>query len=293
MDRRRWLLGAFAVFIVLLVVWICAAFILNSGVAESLPFSLSLSSRLGADYGPDKLTGPLGRFHLSIISDILRDRGLSPSEAEDQSDKFKLSLNSPVSTATARDFEGEPPYTPTPTTTLTPTDTLTPTPTSTPTRTRTSIPTRTSTKKPTKKPKPPTSTPTPKDDEDPEISGGIFDPTPGPIGDCYEDITVTGLHVTDPSPSSGIKWVKLRYQVVDYSGLIYSDPIAKVSGGATVEGGWDAYYQGVITFEINTAWDEPASGYFEIKLEAKVRDNAGNEFVLLLGEYTMPGSCAD
>ena len=293
MARRRWLLGAFTVFIILLVIWISAAFILNSGVAETLPFSLSLSSRLGADYGPDELSSPLGRFHLSIISDILRDRGLSPSEADDRLEKFKLSLNLPVSTATARNFQGEPPYTPTPTSTLTPTETLTPTFTPIPTRTRTSIPTRTSTKKPTKKPKPPTSTPTPTDDKDPEISGGSLDPTPGPINDCYEDITVTDLHVTDPSPSSGILWVKLKYQVVDYSGLIYSDPIGKVSGGPTAGGGWDAYYQGVITFEINTAWDPPVSGYFIIKLWATVRDNAGNEDVKPLGEYTMPGSCAD
>ena len=293
MAGRRWLLGAFAVFIVLIVVWISAAFILSSGVAESLPFSLGFSSRLGADYGPEKLSSPLGRFYLSIISDVLVDRGLSPSEAENQSEKFKLSLNTPVSTATARNFQGEPPYTPTPTPTLTPTDTPTPTLTPTPTRTMTSIPTRTSTRRPTKKPKPPTSTPTPTDDEEPEISGGTLDPTPGPIGDCYEDITVTNLHVTDPSTSSGILWVKLKYQVVDYSGLIYSDPIVKVSGGPTGGGGWDAYYQGVITFEINTAWDTPASGYFKIKLWATVRDNAGNEDVLSLGEYTMPGSCAD
>jgi len=118
-------------------------------------------------------------------------------------------------------------------------------------------------------------------------------PTPGPISDCYEDITVTDLHVTDQSPSSGILWVKLKYQVVDRSGLIYSDPIVKVSGGPTVDGGWDAYYQGVITFEINTAWDPPESGDFIIQLGAKVHDNAGNEDVLSLGEYTMPRSCVD
>ena len=308
MAGRRWLLGAFAVFIVLLVVWICAAFILNSGVAESLPFSLSFGSRLGADYGPDELSSPLGRFHLSIISDVFRDRGLSPSEADYQSEKFKLSLNSPVSTATARNFEGEPPYTPTPTSTLTPTETLTPTLTPSVTPTRTRKPTRTPTEKPPPPPPPPpeptktstvtntptiTYTPTPTDEEEPEISGGTLDPTPGPISDCYEDIYVTDLRVTDPSPSSGIKWVKLKYQVVDYSGLIYSDPITMVSGGPTAGSGWDAYYQGVITFEINTAWDTPASGYFLIQLGAKVHDNAGNEDVISLGEYTMPGSCAD
>ena len=66
MTGRRWLLGAFAVFIVLLVIWISAAFILNSGVAESLPFSLGFSSRLGADYGPDKLSSPLGRFYRDV-----------------------------------------------------------------------------------------------------------------------------------------------------------------------------------------------------------------------------------
>ncbi|MEE8568212.1 MAG: hypothetical protein V3S81_06350 [Anaerolineales bacterium] len=295
MTGRRWLLGAFAVFIVLLVIWISAAFILNSGVAESLPFSLGFSSRLGADYGPDKLSSPLGRFYLSIISDVLRDHGLSPSEAENQSEKFKLSLNSPVSTATARNFQGEHPYTPTPTPTLTPTDTPTPTLTPTPTRTRTSRPTRTSTRRPTKKPKPPTSTPTPVDDEEPEISGGTMDPPPSYLGDdvCAPEITVTNLHVTDPPISYGMQWVKLKYQVVDYSGLIPTDPLAMVSGGPTGEGGWDAIYQGKHVFEIDTEWDPPGSGKFQVKLWVNAKDKGGNEDVFFLGEYTMDGSCAD
>jgi hypothetical protein len=66
-----------------------------------------------------------------------------------------------------------------------------------------------------------------------------------------------------------------------------------VSGGATGDGGWNALYRGEIVFEIDTAWDPPGSGKFEIQLWAKVRDKGGNETTSFLGNYTMPGSCAE
>jgi hypothetical protein len=89
-----------------------------------------------------------------------------------------------------------------------------------------------------------------------------------------------------------MQWVKLKYQVVDYSGLIFSLPMALVSGGPK-DGGWDAVYQGEIVFEIDTGWDPPGSGKFQIKLWAKARDKGGNETTIFLGDYTMPGSCAE
>jgi hypothetical protein len=99
--------------------------------------------------------------------------------------------------------------------------------------------------------------------------------------------------VTDPPISYGIQWVKLRYRVVDYSGYFETNPIGMVSGGSTVDGGWDAYYMGVITLEIDTDWDPPETGPFSIELWVKALDEGWNERVVLLGEYTMPGSCAE
>ncbi|HEY44525.1 MAG TPA: hypothetical protein G4O11_11145, partial [Anaerolineae bacterium] len=58
MTGRRWILSAFSVFIFLLVVWISAALILNLVGAESLPLKLGFRSQLGANYGPDSVSGP-------------------------------------------------------------------------------------------------------------------------------------------------------------------------------------------------------------------------------------------
>jgi hypothetical protein len=321
MTGRRWILSAFSLFIILLVVWISAALILNLVTAEKLPYDLGFRSRLGANYGPDNIRGSLGIFQLSIIGEALRDRGIDPGDAEDQEEDLKLAFNSPVPTATARGFHGEPPYTATPTQTLTPTEThtltltvtltSTPRPTTTPTRTRTQKPKPTNTPTITKTPtttntptvtKTPTltmtptatNTPTPVDDKDPQISGGTLDPQPGYLGDgvCAPTIIVTNLKVKDPAPSYGVQWVKLKYQVIDYSGIIFSEPMDMVSGGATGDGGWCAIYQGEHVFEIDTNWPQPPSGKFKIKLWAKVLDKGGNENALFLGEYTMDGSCA-
>jgi hypothetical protein len=297
-------------------VWVSAAYLLNFGSTERLPFSLDLMSRIAANYAPEALGGPFGVFRLSIIGEALRDRGLSAQEADQEMEEVYLALGSHVPTATARDFYGEPPYTATFTSTSTPTETPTPTHTFTPTRTP--RPTRTPTRKPTNTPKPPpptntpmptdtptitntptmthtptiTNTPTPVDDKIPELSGGSPNPTPGPLTECAPKVIVTNLRVIDAPPSYGMQWVKLKYQVVDYSGFIFSDPLAKVSGGA-VDGGWDAIYQGEITFEIDTDWDEPESGFFTVEFYAKVLDFGDNPNEGYLGQYTMPGSCVD
>ena len=312
MTGRRWLITAFSVFIFLLIVWISAALLLNMVSAEDLPFDLGFRSRLGANYSPDSVSGPFGVFQVSIIGDALRDRGISPGDAEDQEEDVKEALNTPVPSATARDFEGEPPYTSTPTLTYTPTETYTPTPTLTPTPRPTRTPTRTRTRKPkpintpTITPTPSatitptltftptvTNTPTPVDNKDPVISGGQLNPPPGYLGDgeCAPKIIVTDLHVEDPAPSYGLQWVKLKYQVAFYSGLIFSNPMQIVSGGF-VDGRWDAIYRGEIVFEIDTEWQEPPSGKFTIQLWAKALDAGFNDSVFHLGDYTMDGSCA-
>ena len=136
-SSRRWILIALLVFLLCLVLWIAAALILNIAFAESLPFSLNLRSRLAADYAPDEFIGSLGVFRLSIIDEVLQDRGLPPEEVEEQSEKIKEAMSSPVPTATARDFEGESPFTSTPT--EPPTSTITETPTETPTPTNTLV----------------------------------------------------------------------------------------------------------------------------------------------------------
>jgi len=85
---RRWIITAILIFFLLLLVWCLAAFMLNSASAGALPFSFSLNSRLGADYGPDEFKGRLGVFRLSIIDDVLGDSGMPPDEVEDQSEKM-------------------------------------------------------------------------------------------------------------------------------------------------------------------------------------------------------------
>jgi hypothetical protein len=322
MSGRRWIVSAFGLFGFLLIVWVAAAVLLNIISAEGLPFNLGFRSRLGADYNPDSVPGPFGVFRMSIIGDALKDRGVPPSDADNQEESVVNSLNTPVATATARDFHGEPPYTSTPTQTLTPTFPFTPTITPTTTITRTlqptKIPTRTQTQKPipsktptitltptptvtptvTNTPTPtqtPTNTPTPTpvDDKEPGIPGGTVKPPPGDLGVCAPTINVSSLRVVDPPPSYGMQWVKLKYQVVGYTGLIFSDGLDLTSGGATGDGGWDAMYRGSIDLQIDKDWDPPASDKFPIKLWAMAKDKGGNEAVQFLGDYTLPGSCAE
>jgi hypothetical protein len=306
---RRWIITAILIFFLLLLVWCLAAFMLNSASAGALPFSFSLNSRLGADYGPDEFKGRLGVFRLSIIDDVLGDSGMPPDEVEDQSEKMKEAMESPVPTATARGFEGEDPFTATPT----------PLPTSTATSPPTKTPRPTKTRKPTKTPKPPaepiivaSDTPmpvfsaTPSDSISPAIADpGTIIPTIGALGVCSQDVSVSGVNVTDPSLSSGINWVKLKYKVYDdllstiYAGYIYSSPLNLDSGGP-IAGGWDAYYSlpsSTYTISIYPGFstEPPYSGLgpFKIKVWVITEDNAGNSVSQEYGYYTMPNSCDD
>jgi hypothetical protein len=296
-SGRRWILVALLVFLVCLVLWIAAAFILNIAFAESLPFSLGLRSRLAANYSPDDFVGSLGIFRLSIIDEILLDRGMSPEEAEEQSKKIKEAMGSPVPTATARDFEGKAPFTATPENQLTTTLSITPTETPTPTGTLEAINTMTGTPiTPTETPFGPTDTPTfgpsptpTKCTADPYIE--ILEPPPPPpdnvygIGDyipaqafAYDPDNVdpvtcslTGVYPED----DGVGIYKVEFKIYWLDGgdkLVYSqDQYSTKYCGFT---GTSTCY----TFPVSSStWPggEPVSRGWH-KLKARARDDGGN-----------------
>ena len=130
------------------------------------------------------------------------------------------------------------------------------------------------------------------DTEVPQISEGDPDPPPGDLEICSLTITVDNLKVVDPAPSSGIAWVKLKYNVEGYtSDYIYSNPLTICSGGPTEGGGWEGCYSGAIVIEIDPTWASPEPEPFRINLYAKAQDNDGNDTCYFLGQYTMPSSC--
>lgn len=265
------------------------------GAAAQIIIPQSLLSQLIANYADD---GPGGFVTLRLGS--VRELAGSPEQVEQE-------LMRPVPTATWRNFEGAAPFTATPTDTPTPTNTPTPTSTPTPTPTPTFTPTFTRTPTATEEPEedepppppPPTKTPTitptptPPDTEHPTIDDH-GDPSPGPTGfpagECAPVVIVTGIHITDAAPSYGMDWVKLKYQVVGFSGLIFSNDLSPPdSGGATKDGGWDAVYSGSIEFQIDTEWDSADS--YHIDLHVRVRDMAGHERTEKIGSYTMHEAC--
>jgi hypothetical protein len=134
-----------------------------------------------------------------------------------------------------------------------------------------------------------TFTPKPIDSTYPMVGTGTLSPPQGPLTGCSAEIHVDNLHVEDEPYSSGIAWVKLKYVIEGYTSDLYSDPLTKVSGGPTGEGGWDAYYSGWVYIEINPDWT--TSSDFYIKIYGKALDNAGYDSYTTLGSYTMPADC--
>lgn len=305
MDSRlaRWL--ALTAFAVLIAGWFAAALHLTGASAGRPGFPFDLRSNLAADYGADPEAGRITSLRISIIADLLKDLGFGGDDSE-----LLAGLDSPVPTATARNFQGDPPFT----ATMTPS----PTPTNTP------LPTSTST------PKPPTKTPKPTETEEPEptdlpddivaptISGGSLFPTAGSLLLSCDgnDIAITGLRVVDPGPSSGIKWVKLKYVILGPGSTGYqfsSDIGPPISGGWTDGPGstWDAYYKGDHTINFADGYAFTTGGKlfflpslngpsevltvdpFTVEVWSIVRDNAGNESFSLLGTYTLAGSCGE
>jgi hypothetical protein len=310
-QRGRWWLGAFALFLGLLGIWILAVILLDPAGASAFRLDLGLGSRLRADYSADPLGRRIGVLRLSIVEDVMRDLGMTDEEAQGQRADVEAAMGQAVPTATARDFEGSAPFTATPSPTATPTITRTPThtptatatPTSTPspTRTRTRTPTRTRTRTPLP---PNTATATSSSDTTaPEIECcyGVT-PEPGPIAGCSVTFSIEDVHVTDAAGSSGIEWVKFKYYVDDESGepdyvepYAFSDPFEMVSGGPEGDG-WDAYYSGSMTLSISEGWVGTVNegpDDFVIHLYVKAHDNDGNEDVISLGDYTMSHTCDD
>jgi hypothetical protein len=310
-QRGRWWLGAFALFLGLLGIWILAVILLDPAGASAFRLDLGLGSRLRADYSADPLGRRIGVLRLSIVEDVMRDLGMTDEEAEGQRADVEVALGQAVPTATARDFEGSAPFTATPSATATPTITRTPThtPTATETPTNTPRPTRTPTRTRTRTPRPPdTAVPTATstssvDTVDPEIECACdVAPTPGPIPGCRVTFTIDDVHVTDAAGSSGNECVKFKYYFDDVTGdpdyvepYQYSDAFVLVSGG--VEGdGWDAYYSGSLRIEIFEGWN-PTPNFgpndFVIHLYIKAHDGDGNEGVIFLGDYTISEDCDD
>jgi len=289
-PRWRWL--ALLLLAALILLYILAAQSLRVAIAAPSSLPGGLRSGLSPDYQSPVSLGSIIALRLTVLRELL------PGSSED----LVAGLLTPVPTATWRNFAGDEPFTATPTPTPTPTNTLTPTATPTPTPTPTRTPTRTPTeeeeeeeeepKKPTKTPGP-TLTPTPADVLDPKLSGGNADPGPGYLGDlvCEPTIHVLDIRVIDPPVSYGMQWVKLKYEVLDFSGQIFSDDISPPkSGGATGDLGWDALYDGSIDFQIDTTkWD--SEDRFVVKLYVRARDLAGHEDTMELGQYTMDEAC--
>lgn len=302
MKNRRTIVTITGFLLFLIMVWVFTAVLLNSASADSGPFSFAVKSKLAADYGGEKSDGFLGVINLTIFSDVMRDLGLSPEKADEHSDAMKVAMDDLVPTATARNFEGEEPWTPTKTATKIPTNTLIPTdtpiPTYTPTRTR--VPSKTPL--PTSTKKPATAVPA-GDTASPVIADpGVIGPTPSSFASCSKVLTVSNARITDAAPSSGIKYVKLKYKVYDnaeatlYAGYIYSAPFSICSGGPT-GGGWDACYSGSMTISISPGFsaqpDYTGPGPFKIKVWLLTEDNVGKTDSHFYGYYSMPMSCDD
>ena len=259
-SGRRWLITAVVVFLALLFGWVVLALQLNIASAGPLPYSPPLFSQLRADYAADRLPRALTSISLTILEPAMRALGLTEEEVEAQRARIELAMGQPVPTATALNFEGDAPFTATPTFTYTPTDTATPTPTNTPTATP-RPPTKTP--KPTKTPEPtdPPSTPAPTDTPSMpaptntpsgadiiapvvDASAAIFVPPPGDIWTC--DLTVSNVRITDAIGSSGIDDNDVGIKYDPGFGYIYLGGMTH-TGGFQPDTSWDAVYSGTFT----------------------------------------------
>jgi hypothetical protein len=300
MQDRRKIFMAGGILLAFILILIAAGIVLDAAYADS-SFAFRVKSDLKADYSGEKAGGFLGAFKLSIISDALTDLGLSPGDAGEAQTALEVAMLDPVPTATARNFAGDPPYTATPGPTKPPKETDTPDPTKTdvPTRKYTATPTATKTKSPAV-------TKAPSDSAAPVIADpGTLSPSLGALSTCTLSIRADDVQVTDASPSSGIKKVRLKYKVYDdtfdtiYLGYVYSNPMTLCSGGFTADDGWDACYDLLtpLTVKIEPGFsskpDYTGPGPFKVRVWVVAEDNAGKEGYYEYGYYTMPHACDD
>ncbi|MEX0789100.1 MAG: hypothetical protein WD906_08065 [Anaerolineales bacterium] len=273
-SKRRWAFGLGGLLAALLLLWLWAGVFFNTASAGSGGISMDLRSRILASYGPEDTRTGIARILFSIGEEALRIAGLSESEAAARWRAYEESLNTPVATATARNFLGAAPFTATPTTTTPPTLTSTPIPTATSTSTR--VPTRVPTRTPTKTPAA-TNTPGGSDTVQPTILSVTFGPPPGPLGACVFD--VLDMKVFDPAFSSGISTSNVFARVTYPDAYQRYFNLSLASGGFVSGPGsdWDAHYADAVPFKDPT---HPAVDGESIFVELKVQDNAGTGWVM-------------
>jgi hypothetical protein len=313
-SGRRWLIAAVGLFVFLLVGWVLLALQLNSALAGPLPFGPGLISRLSANYRADEGERSVALIALSILEPAMQALGLTEDEAAAAHESLELAMSQPVPTATAMDFDGAAPFTPTPTVTNTPLPTNTPPPTAANTRrppTKTPRPTKTDTEvpAPTETPSGPTATvaptatvvPTVDDDDDPDLdlSGASWGPADGYTTtdpECSINFTMSGLHVTDPAISSGIDYVGFKYRIPGYVPSLTLGPEFDLDGGGPSGGGWDGIYSGSLMIDIFDDWsgsENEGPDDFHIELWVKTIDFQENEAVVFLGDYFIDDACDD
>jgi hypothetical protein len=280
-SGRRWLIAAVALFAFLLVGWVLLALQLNSALAGPLPYGPGLRSRLPSDYSADEGVRSVAVISLSILNEAMQALGLTDEEAEAAHESMERAMSQPVPTATAMDFDGAAPFTPTSTKTPVPTDTPTGRPTNTH-RPPTNTPQPTNTKKPTKTPSGPTATAGPAtatasgDFSNPGVdaSGAIFNPPEGDIFTCT--LTVDNVHLTDDS--SGIDPSRSGIKYDPGSGYIFLYGLTLDSGTAL-----DGWYSGtftltgfVVSYVPGAKVAMPLATYQELDIFVFAEDNAGN-----------------
>lgn len=293
MNKNRRIWTVLGVLSAILVIWIAATMFLSPAYADAIPFSMEVRSRLLADYNPDDGKSLFTALRLSILGDTLRDQGLSEEEAEQLKLALEASLDDPVPTATALDFEGSDPFTATPTDTATPTETPTPTATPTntprPTATKTSTPKPTDPPEPTNTPKPPTATSGPVDTATPEVCCMNYSPAlgatpPGPdLNTCT--INVNNVEIFDPAFSSGVPSDGV---CVEYKNLTTGDTgvevLSMLNGDFNAGGDWSGHFSGPIALTSANVGDE-------VKIKIKGHDNENNWFYSSYMYFTMGINC--
>jgi hypothetical protein len=289
MNKRRWILSAIGVVVALLVIWIAATLFLSPAYADALPFNMKVRSRLLADYKPDDGQSLFAALRLSILGDTLKDQGLSPEEAERQREELEKALDDPVPTATALDFEGNAPFTATPTDT--PTTTVTPTPTNTPTNTPRPTATQTKTLKPTKTPKPPTPTSASVDNVEPSVCCVDYIPvlestSPGdPISTCT--IVIDDVEIFDPAFSSGVPSDGVFTEYYNFDTSDSGVAALSMDSGDFASGpgsAWAGHFSGSITLPTGAIGEE-----FRIKIRG--HDNENNWFYSSYSYFVLDVNC--
>jgi len=260
-----------AILFAAMTVWMASAFWLSTAFAQGNPLSHSIRSRLAADYTRDINSAKIGVFRLSIIQEAIKDLGSNAQAAGKVAADQISGLEGLVPTATARNFEGEPPFTAT--------VTASPPSTSTPQPTKTSTPQGvlarnqpTATASPTKKVISGATATAGSccDGVKPTLAGGSLSPAPGALSSCSVNITIGGLRVKDPAPSSGIAWVKLKYKIEGPGslGYVYSMDFSPAESGGWNGNAWDAYYSGRIVVEFDIAYAASVRGSKVLALAA-------------------------